>query len=947
MAKVDIDAIIPYESYYHERCGELKRVGDGSNALAKCPFHQDETASLSIHVPTGKWSCKAGCGAGNIISFHARIEELDTKTAYADLLQRYGNGPPVPDEQRNYTPPPPKPDPPPQTPPPPPGAEPEINPKILDLLPKFSPETLSYLERVRGWSPEAIEFLGIRYNPEDEKKNLPAEPQGLPSGRIWIPVYDTDGKLRNIRRYRPGLMENKLKSYYDPVSKKTTGKARLYPVNIIKDAPTDAPIILCEGEPDTICALSQGLTAITGTAGAETWRPEYTEFFRDRWVIICYDHDDAGRIGANKAAAALVEVADRVEMILWPDWMPPKGDLTDWVTKHRMTTEDLLGLERQSFRRPADKTTEDQKQKPSSKSSTDADYNSPPVIRKDGAYWGLKWGKEGPSEVCLSNFTMRLVKTIQVSHGGGDVDVIRVVRLATIHGESPLNHEIHSRHMATKQAFCQWLYGRGDYVFRGKLGDLENIWQLEMESAALRPIIRPDHIGYINEHDLWLLGNVAIKDGKAYYPDDDGAIWIGNVGYESSSIVSDESGSTATMLPTIRADLSDDRVDKIRMDMVKLLKANLGGYEAYMALGFVAAACYYEEISRAIKFPVVMVYGKRQCGKNTLGDIIMAHWGLDEGVARNASQTTKAALRRLGSYYSSIPLWIDEYRANDPECQKHDQFIRSCYDRIAAGVSQRDGSGIRNQAVRSPLLITGESFPEDSAQASRIARIQLNQETRQRDILLKIYRLRSELPAITAQIIRRKTKETAKQLIDDIREEQSELEKLGIEPRIATVHAILGAAFARIYNPEDANMDMDKFLLYLRQETSETRADAEESSLLFKFFADLQGMRIAGQLNGSHGKYTYETNEFAFLLHPTYMEWERSCRTRGKDTWTEKDIRKYLKNEKYFAGTKTARFEGVKSNGGLRAVVLSISQMPPEMKNLFSDLEYVPVPTQQ
>ncbi len=40
---------------------------------ARCPFHTDGRASLSVNLDTGLWSCKAGCGSGNRKTFVAKL----------------------------------------------------------------------------------------------------------------------------------------------------------------------------------------------------------------------------------------------------------------------------------------------------------------------------------------------------------------------------------------------------------------------------------------------------------------------------------------------------------------------------------------------------------------------------------------------------------------------------------------------------------------------------------------------------------------------------------------------------------------------------------------------------------------------------------------------------------------------------------------------------------
>lgn len=53
--------------------------------MAKCPFHDDKHASLSVNAKHGGYICHA-CGAkGNMIGFYMAMTNSDFKTAFTDL----------------------------------------------------------------------------------------------------------------------------------------------------------------------------------------------------------------------------------------------------------------------------------------------------------------------------------------------------------------------------------------------------------------------------------------------------------------------------------------------------------------------------------------------------------------------------------------------------------------------------------------------------------------------------------------------------------------------------------------------------------------------------------------------------------------------------------------------------------------------------------------------
>lgn len=76
------------ETYYRARVEKLGARHANGWAQGRCPFHEDSTASLSVHLdhPRGGWRCFAGCGAGDLLSFHMRLTGLGFADAVRDLV---------------------------------------------------------------------------------------------------------------------------------------------------------------------------------------------------------------------------------------------------------------------------------------------------------------------------------------------------------------------------------------------------------------------------------------------------------------------------------------------------------------------------------------------------------------------------------------------------------------------------------------------------------------------------------------------------------------------------------------------------------------------------------------------------------------------------------------------------------------------------------------------
>jgi hypothetical protein len=159
------------------------------------------------------------------------------------------------------------------------------------------------------------------------------------SNTVTIPAY-AHGVLVNVRRYRIDGRSPKMRGLAGAGS-------QLYPDPVvIKAAPY---VLLCEGEWDTLLARQHDFPAFTGTAGANTWRDEWSEHLRRRNVVVAYDCDDAGRRGAARVAEQLNRAGARRVVVV--DLGLGEGeDITDWFILHRRKAYELHRRISQSVR---------------------------------------------------------------------------------------------------------------------------------------------------------------------------------------------------------------------------------------------------------------------------------------------------------------------------------------------------------------------------------------------------------------------------------------------------------------------------------------------------------------------------------------------------------------------------------------------------------------------
>lgn len=315
-------------AYYAREFPGAKPSGNGwINGNCPLPGHEDKNPSCGANIQTGRFNCFGNCGKGSIFDFHATKYGVDYPAAVREIAQfagidvgpgasasggrNGGNG-----KARTTTA----------------TAKPKVIPEsALAKLRPVPEEIMVELARRRGWTREAVDALDLRMDRE----------------RIAIPVRDSKGALRNIRHYQPFPERRSAKGGKIISHKAGSGSARL----LIHAPNADAPVYLCEGEPDYIRVVSESLNGATLTGNLTRWTDEHKGPLRDREVIILPDTDFPGFGRAATATANLAGIAAGIRIVQWPKVMErPEGglfrkhgkDVTDFFQDHGGTAGSLL-----------------------------------------------------------------------------------------------------------------------------------------------------------------------------------------------------------------------------------------------------------------------------------------------------------------------------------------------------------------------------------------------------------------------------------------------------------------------------------------------------------------------------------------------------------------------------------------------------------------------------
>jgi hypothetical protein len=197
-------------------------------------------------------------------------------------------------------------------------------------------EVKRFLNEKRGLSDATLRRFDVGYCPERKA--------------ICIRVYDSAGK--NVRTLK--YFEYDVSTGNKRIT--TQGKAELFGLNgLTRDYEKFDQVIITEGELDAMVLVQNGFIAVSGTAGAETWKPNWTKHFEGKDVVVCYDSDESGRRGAVKVIDAIVKVARSVKNVdlFGADATKEMKDVTDYFVKGRNTATEFRKMIEQTKICPA------------------------------------------------------------------------------------------------------------------------------------------------------------------------------------------------------------------------------------------------------------------------------------------------------------------------------------------------------------------------------------------------------------------------------------------------------------------------------------------------------------------------------------------------------------------------------------------------------------------
>lgn len=763
----------------------------------------------------------------------------------------------------------------------------------------------------KDFAPELLEKLGIKdhiyYKDGEEARGL------------YFPLYDQKGDLiaEKIRIAYTG----KQRFFYK------SGDARYFGLQLLADYDRTKPLYLCEGETDTLAMLSCGYQAIglLGSNGFEDL-PSLVEGFTH--PVLASDNDEAGMkllMSMRDAFAVLYTLDMRRYSDLHEVYQYQRSALEHvavpvaanigaiTATEHLScgrTWESLL--QGKSYLEALSVVEELKRNKTLPAKMINAAfkqfYKAPATVAesdriyvKNGGYAVSKFVSGEVREEQVSNFTIHVAFTIRTDEG-----VVRVATLCNTEGSHSEKVYLTGQVLANANIFRETVISAGNYNWKGSNDDLVALVDLLQQSTG--PIIdSPRQVGRLG--DSWLMGSYGVDStGAVVHADADGVVALDGKSFILSNINSDDDDVSG--LPRLPSETDYDL-----SFVANTLRDNLGGYEAYLALGFCAAGWHSNELfclDGERNYPIFFVAGKRNSGKSVLANWMMGSFGFSgESMGKSFSMPSVVSMTRKLSYYSSLPLWYDDYRNNIFDLQRRNGLLLGSYNRQGGDKATRTGFAVRTETLRGNLLLSGEDLPADNAVESRCCIISVSANRRDDSLKDAAFRAAEMLPAMGHAFLLDKQTNGSKALCDRVRKIQKDLESHGVGTRIAKNKAVFAGAFLHYFGEHIT--DEAAFLSWLATDTQEAAENVDQSHALSQFFDDMGVMIEDGSLKRGQD-YQYTSGSLRFRMPFVYAKWDKNFKPIP---FNKKTLLSYFRQEKELSEI-VAKFDG-RTSGSVKA----------------------------
>lgn len=955
--------------------GEKNWKIDGDKTVEACPFcghhdcfrvkHEEDSYSNSFY------KCFS-CGQhGDILNWQAIRQQVSLKIAAKQLAEEYGIS--IPNDynpiQQIFN-----------------LAGSYYHNCLIDSCNKPSPllsglTPLRYQLEVRKHKPESIDKFNIGFSDGGLVEYLTGvgiEFELIKASGL-INKKDKDFLPSNCFIY-PHYCKGQIShfTFKDPLKKIQYQLPKKYSLNGYQfygqDYFNKSPVImLVEGENDWISIMESG--SLAGMAIIGQISQEQIDWIKangkDKKIITLFDPDDAGDMYRQKLESikpnlkGLVHVYPPNNKDIDENLTSNEGGGLENIIRSNIVTvkprEEVLNPEAASLNKlwneikgleePEEKQEEEQKEEQKEELKKSPEDTSDELLdleeegsitQEKGCYFKTKFVKEGKEfkvlKIRLSNFVLKLLNVYE-----DFVDRYREIQIIRYDGKVFPPFLVDSETKVTARSFKILVARYGDCEWLGKDNDLEAIWRLIYRTFPDKTISLSNSVGRNSEYNCWVFRDVLItKEGTVVTPDENDVFWPNSDtrGIKIKTISDGE--HIEDIVPSLKPSKGIEETKlllKQAIDGIGTVLTELG--DALLAVGWIKSNVYSDEIFKYNNgFGSLMLWGQAGKGKSTIARWLQSFYGFTERMGSTSVQQLgqRVGFLRKAEYYASIPLFLDELRANE-ESNKHLGMIRSWYDREGRTLADiSDKKKIVNQKIRASLLIAGEDLPFDPATKERCIFIRVppsldpkNPDTQRNFHIMR--ELSEDFGNIAYHWILESCAIDKKTLLKNIRELDFCLVKSGCTNRISKVYssaAYFGLEFAKEFYPEY------DFMEYLVRTAVMENMQQQEDNNLSKFL--IAAEHLQNKINTPLteeivSRDTKDPNLIHIWYSAFYKEIVDFAKRAGEDFFSKNAILRALKEEDYFISDDKKITMGISQRRRV-VITLDLAKAPASVRNL-------------
>jgi len=524
------------------------------------------------------------------------------------------------------------------------------------------------------------------------------------------------------------------------------------------------------------------------------------------------------------------------------------------------------------------------------------------IFQKDGAYYKYDIIQGIPVERKITNYVMKLVYTIENQDKTHDRYIKLISETGQEAGPVPFNGE----ELTSVPKFAAYCMSFGPFSFYGNQRDLIDLVEFVQKQNPDFTVYAVRNIGKVGSK--WILGNIGVdENGIVVKENEQGFIEFHDKRFVVRSLnINDDTEETgvSAIFPTFPEPPGEYDIEKIADEFLHAIQKNLGSYAPWLGLGWCVSNWYSDAIYKHrgdMSYPIFFINGKRASGKTYLARWLMSLAGFPYMEGKNfASPTIVSMTRKLG-YYASLPLWYDDYREDIRDINQRTEFLLGVYNRQGADKGIKGSFGIRSEAIKGTLLLSGEDMPRDSALYSRLVLIHTSQYTRQDEYLPKVQELTPYLPILGLMFCKKSQIEGSAAVLDALDKYQKKLMETGIDGRIAKNYAVCLAGLEIGFGKYITEAEWDEFMSWLHNHLQHEHEVKEETHVTNQFLTDLSQLILTNRIErGMH--YTVDGEHLCIWYTPVYNEWVRYIGELRRSAVNKQTLKDYIQKEPYYKG---------------------------------------------